>query len=154
MRSAPCAKYRELNYFEDMPDTSQPLRVVAAVLTFGDKVLACRRAPHKSAAGEWEFPGGKIEIGESAEAALVRELEEELGISAVIGAHINTSITDVNGLLIQLECYAATSDRIPTQSSDHDLIALYEPSAIAALDWAKPDLPVVSILALKHEDEP
>jgi 8-oxo-dGTP diphosphatase len=57
------------------------LLVVAAALIDADgRVLLARRPPGKSMAGLWEFPGGKIANGETPEAALVRELKEELGI--------------------------------------------------------------------------
>ena len=58
-----------------------PLMVVAVALVDGDgRVLLQQRPPGKPMAGLWEFPGGKVEPGETPEAALVRELEEELGI--------------------------------------------------------------------------
>ena len=56
------------------------LVVAAALLDSAGRVLVARRPPGKSLAGLWEFPGGKVEIGERPEGALVRELEEELGI--------------------------------------------------------------------------
>lgn len=63
------------------------LPVVAAALTDGaGRVLLQERPPGKSLAGLWEFPGGKIEPGETPEAALVRELHEELGITVAIDA--------------------------------------------------------------------
>jgi 8-oxo-dGTP diphosphatase len=59
------------------------VHVVAAALVDGDgRVLLAQRPEGKSLAGLWEFPGGKLEPGESPEAALVRELDEELGIVA------------------------------------------------------------------------
>ncbi len=58
------------------------LLVVACALVDADRrVLIAQRPENKTFAGLWEFPGGKIEAGESPEAALIRELEEELGIS-------------------------------------------------------------------------
>jgi len=59
------------------------LLVAAAALIDADgKVLICQRPPGKALAGLWEFPGGKVEAGESPEACLIRELDEELGIRA------------------------------------------------------------------------
>jgi len=62
--------------------------VVAGILERGKEVLACRRRGDQDHAGKWEFPGGKLEPGESPEQALVRELREELGVEARIGAEI------------------------------------------------------------------
>lgn len=60
--------------------------VVAGFLRKGDQVLLGQRPENNSLPGQWEFPGGKIELGESPEEALKRELNEELGIEAQIGA--------------------------------------------------------------------
>ena len=62
--------------------------VVAAVMVRGSRVLICQRTEQQAFALQWEFPGGKVEAGEELPAALVRELGEELGISAVIGREI------------------------------------------------------------------
>jgi 8-oxo-dGTP diphosphatase len=62
------------------PEASR-LDVVAAVIRdAGGRVLLARRPDHKHQGGRWEFPGGKVEAGESLDAALARELEEELGL--------------------------------------------------------------------------
>lgn len=57
------------------------LVAAAALVDEGDRVLLCERPHHKPMGGLWEFPGGKLEPGETPEQALVRELSEELGIS-------------------------------------------------------------------------
>jgi 8-oxo-dGTP diphosphatase len=62
--------------------------VVAALMLRGDEVLICQRRPDQPMALQWEFPGGKIEPGEGPEAALARELNEELGIEATIGPRV------------------------------------------------------------------
>jgi 8-oxo-dGTP diphosphatase len=62
--------------------------VAAALIVRGGEILICQRRPDQPMALQWEFPGGKIEQGESAEQALARELNEELGITARIGGRV------------------------------------------------------------------
>ncbi len=64
------------------------LQVVAAVIQRDGRVLICRRRPDQLHPLEWEFPGGKVEKGESPAQALARELEEELGIGGAAGDEI------------------------------------------------------------------
>jgi 8-oxo-dGTP diphosphatase len=64
------------------------LQVVAGIVQRDGRILICRRKPEQSHPLKWEFPGGKVEDGESPAAALSRELEEELGIRGAAGAEI------------------------------------------------------------------
>ena len=66
--------------------------VTAAVIAFNGKLLLCRRAPDEKLAGMWEFPGGKMEDGETLQECLKRELREELGIEASAGTVIGRSV--------------------------------------------------------------
>jgi len=63
-------------------------QVVAALIVRENKILICQRTRHQTMPLKWEFPGGKIEPGENPEAALRRELDEELGIHATIGRKV------------------------------------------------------------------
>jgi 8-oxo-dGTP diphosphatase len=67
---------------------SDPVHVSAGLLTRDGRILACRRRPDQPHPGKWEFPGGKREAGESDADCLRRELREELGIEAEVGAEV------------------------------------------------------------------
>ena len=99
-----------------MADTAQirdpkTLRFVAAGLILrGDEVLICQRKAGSPMGLKWEFPGGKIEAGESAEQALRRELDEELGISAQVGTRIaHLRHTYRSGGAVDLQFFAVHS---------------------------------------------
>lgn len=68
-----------------MPQAGGVIRVTAGVLARAGAVLVCQRRPDAPHPHKWEFPGGKVEAGESLESALRRELHEELGIDAAAG---------------------------------------------------------------------
>jgi 8-oxo-dGTP diphosphatase len=112
----------------------EPLEVVAAVLVRDGRVLACRRAPGK-------------EPGESREAALLREIREELGVDILIGELLDRSVTTSGGRAIDLACFRAElTGEPPTTSTDHDALLWVRTTELAALEWAAADVPAVQIL--------
>jgi len=123
-----------------------PIQVVAAIIRFGHEYLVCRRAPHKSSPGKWEFPGGKVEPGESPEVALAREIVEELGVAIFIDQHFDSWLTQTPGGLIQLDCFLATAQEMPSLSTDHDVLELATADNLDSYDWAKPDIHAVDKL--------
>lgn len=119
------------------------LDVVAAVIEHDDRVLACRRRPGKAAAGRWEFPGGKIEAGETAQEALVREIREELGVGIRVTGHLTTDVTGG----IRLVCLRARLEADPpVASTDHDALEWVPLDGLGGRDWADADLPAVRLL--------
>jgi 8-oxo-dGTP diphosphatase len=82
--------------------------VTAAIILENDQVLLTRRAPGEKHAGGWEFPGGKVEAGESPETCLHRELREELEIETEIGDKLTESIYTYETGAIRLLAYRAT----------------------------------------------
>ena len=111
------------------------LEVVCAVLIRNHRVLVCQRAPGKHLAGSWEFPGGKVEPGETPETALIRELDEELGI--------NTVASCLAPLSFASHSYGASDN----QAAFHLLMMLYvcrrwqgrpQPIEGGALKWVRP----------------
>lgn len=125
----------------------EPIRVVAAVIVRDGKVLACRRAPHKSLAGLWEFPGGKVEPGETDEVALAREIREELGTDITVGAFIAESVALAGETMIHLNAYwaQATSDG-DFSSTDHDLMEWMSPASLLKVEWAPADVPFLLLV--------
>lgn len=91
-----------------------PRYVVAALILRGEdshrEVLICQRRPDQPMGSKWEFPGGKVEPGESAPQALARELDEELGIRATIGEEITTVRHNYrNGGAIHIQFFTVAS---------------------------------------------
>ena len=91
------------------------LRFVAAgLIVRGGQVLIGQRRPDQPMAMQWEFPGGKIEAGETAEQALARELDEELGIKATIGPPVTRIRHNYrHGGAVDLQFFAARKDDRP-----------------------------------------
>ena len=75
---------------------SRKVIVAAAIITQG-RVLACERSAPPEVAGRWEFPGGKVEPGETDEQALARECVEELGVRVEVGARIGPDVSLAHG---------------------------------------------------------
>jgi 8-oxo-dGTP diphosphatase len=124
-----------------------PLQVVAAVIENDGRILVCRRAAGRHAAGKWEFPGGKVEAGEEPADALRREIREELDVTIAVGALLTSDETVVDGRAIRLSCFrAGLAGPPPRRSTDHDRLEWVAPRDLGGRDWAAPDLPAVELL--------
>ena len=125
------------------------LHVVAGIIIFDSRILLGRRAAHKSNPGKWEFPGGKVELGESGFEAIRRELLEELGLRVTPVRTFDVSSTIVNQQLITLECILCKLNEVSEISStDHDEVSWFLIDDIYALDLALPDYPAFERLTL------
>lgn len=123
------------------------IHVVAAALVDGEgRVLLAQRPEGKSLAGLWEFPGGKLEPGESPEAGMVRELEEELGITAqALEPFTFVSFAYPEFHLVMLLYWCRRWQGVP-QGRDGQALRWERPGAMAALPMPPADVPLVKAL--------
>ena len=129
-------------------NTPTSIDVAAAVIISGDKYLCVQRGKHKYEylANKWEFPGGKIEIGESPFQALEREIKEELASSIKLlrPLIVNTySYADFNIRLHSFLCEVENLDFDLTEHIDSKWLPL---SKLSNLTWAAADIEIVNYL--------
>ena len=119
--------------------------VTAAIIRQDDKVLIARRKDGRHA-GKWEFPGGKVEPGEQPEDCLQRELQEEFGVVAAIGAFVAESVYEYDHGTIRLLAYEVDHVEGDMDPQDHDQIAWATPEDLLSYDLLPADIPLVQAL--------
>jgi 8-oxo-dGTP diphosphatase len=120
------------------------IQVVTAVIEAADgRLLACQRPDGKSLAGKWEFPGGKIEPGESPGDALLRELKEELGITVEITGALTSVPWDYGTFAIELHPFTCRLTGGEPQALEHREIRWCGRDELQSLDWAAADVPIL-----------
>ncbi|MCK7480391.1 MAG: NUDIX domain-containing protein [Candidatus Moduliflexus flocculans] len=99
------------------------------------------------AGGLWEFPGGKLEAGETPERGLARELAEELGVPARVGEHLCT--VPFSGEIASFELVVFRTELLgdDLRLTDHDEVRWLAPADMDEAEFSKPDRPVVRLLA-------
>jgi 8-oxo-dGTP diphosphatase len=119
------------------PNDTGVVPVIAAVIRRGDRVLLCRRPAHKRHGGLWEFPGGKVETGETLLEAAQRELAEELELHATSVGELLFECRDPgSAFLIQFVTVTATGEPRPTE---HDEVLWVSLAQAATLELAPAD---------------
>ena len=108
--------------------------VVAAAITAGARVLVAQRAQPAELAGQWEFPGGKLERGETPQAALVREIAEELGSSIEVGAEISRQVLAAGNTLILFRA-ALRPDSAEPVALEHRAVYWAAADELAGINW-------------------
>src|SRR3954454_3621846 len=120
--------------------------IVAAVIVLDGRVLACERSAPAEGAGRWEFPGGKVEPGESDAEALARECVEELGVRVEVGAQIAPSVPLAHGRAL-LRVYAASLlDGDEPRALEHSAMRWLAAGQLAEVLWLPADAPIVAAL--------
>ena len=125
---------------------SEPVRVAAALLVREGRFLICRRPAHKARGGLWEFPGGKLEPGESAAEALIRECREELAIEVAPGpvymelTHAYPDLA-VELILLQVNEFAGEPRLL-----EHSELRWIQPEETGAFDFCPADREILEKL--------
>jgi 8-oxo-dGTP diphosphatase len=134
------------------PDRSQTA-VVAAIIADGDRYLVAKRAASSSLAGYWEFPGGKVEPGESSEDALCREIQEEMGVSITVLSSIPFATVDwkYDHAQVHLVALRAAISAGEPRPLDHEELRWLTPHEILELNLLPADRPVAARLQERTE---
>jgi 8-oxo-dGTP diphosphatase len=120
--------------------------IVAAVIVTDGRVLACERASPPEVAGRWEFPGGKVEPGETDQQALARECAEELGVRVEVGERVGPDVPLAHGRAV-LRVYAVRllEGDVP-QALEHSAMRWLSADQLDSVPWLPADKPIVAEL--------
>lgn len=120
------------------------IRVACAVIEDDGKILAAQRSETMSMPLKWEFPGGKLHDGESAEECLARELMEELGVRVRIRRALPPVYHCYDEFAIELIPFVCSLAGGNLLLNEHRAIAWLSPHQLTELDWPAADIPVIA----------
>lgn len=128
------------------------IEVTAALIRRADKILIARRPIQDDLAGLWEFPGGKLEAGESPEECLAREIREELAITIAVGDFFADAIYEYPGKVVHLMAYWADWTEGEIKSHVHDEVAWSSAAELSAYIFAPADRPIVEKIKVRFQN--
>lgn len=129
-----------------MTKAKKEIHVVGAVVVRDGKILAAQRGPDKALPGLWEFPGGKIEVGETPREALVREMREELLCDIDVDREITTTRYEYDFGFVTLTTFYATLRAGEPQLTEHEQICWLPAAELDSVEWAPADIPAINII--------
>ncbi|GKV56599.1 NUDIX hydrolase [Sporosarcina sp. NCCP-2222] len=121
-----------------------PIHVVASIIHNSEgQILCARRSLQMPLPGYWEFPGGKVEPGESPQDAVIREIQEELACTIQVGAFVEDTIHSYETFTIRLVTYFAQILAGAPAAQEHSELRWVPWQKLRSLDWAPADVPAV-----------
>ncbi|XKE94439.1 (deoxy)nucleoside triphosphate pyrophosphohydrolase [Metaplanococcus flavidus] len=130
------------------------IHVVGAVITLNGKILCAQRGFEKALPGLWEFPGGKIEQGETPQYALQREIQEEMHCEIEIGEQVEHTVHEYGFGIVHLTTFYCQLVEGTPVLTEHIAIEWLKPSELEKLEWAPADIPAIEKLARNSEQLP
>lgn len=124
------------------------IRVVAAIIRDGDKIFATQRG-HGEFKGGWEFPGGKIEAGETPEEALIREVREELDTEIKVGELVETVEYDYPTFHLSMDCFWAEVVSGDLVLKEHGAAKWLTKDELGSVEWLPADVGLIERLQIK-----
>ena len=121
------------------------IQVVAAIIRDGDRILATQRGYGAYKDG-WEFPGGKVEPGETPEQALAREIREELDVRIDVGDYLTTIEYDNPDFHLRMRCYWATIQDGQLSLKEHEAGKWLTSDTLNTVDWLPADRTILALL--------
>jgi 8-oxo-dGTP diphosphatase len=125
-----------------------PRVIVAAVIITDGRVLACERSAPPEVAGRWEFPGGKVEPGETDEQALARECVEELGVRVEVGSRVGPDVPLAHGRSVLRVFAVRLVDGDTPQALEHTSMRWLAVDELDSVRWLPADQPIVAELPM------
>lgn len=125
------------------------IEVVAAILHHNGRYFATQRG-YGEFEGWWEFPGGKIESGETPEQALQREIQEELGVDIVVGEKLCVTEHDYPAFHLTMHCYLCSLADGKIELREHKSAVWLKPQELDTPNWLPADREVVGILSRRE----
>jgi len=127
------------------------INVVAAIIRDGNRVFATQRGYGDYKDG-WEFPGGKIETGETPQKALVREIKEELDTEIVVGDLLTIIEYDYPTFHLSMQCFWCQIVEGTLVLKEHEAARWLDLESIDSVDWLPADQTIIPLLKEKMED--
>lgn len=121
------------------------VNVVAAIIAHENKVFATQRG-YGEFQGGWEFPGGKVEDGETPEEALIREIHEELGAGISVGYFVHQVEYDYPTFHLSMKCFQCSVVEGHLQLLEHSAAKWLDASNLRSVDWLPADVEVVDAI--------
>jgi len=123
------------------------VHVVGAIIENDKQEILCAlRGPEMTLPNYWEFPGGKIEQGESKEEALKREIQEELGCVIEVFDHVEDTTYEYENVIVRLETFMAKISSGTPELTEHAEIKWISREELPSLNWAPADIPAIEKL--------